>query len=91
MKTASQALGEKSGDLAITGAFDYLKSKGKFTLEILDKLADPLKRHSSAALPKALADAKEALDCGMSEHASLTFALTMRQSGIDAAKEILGE
>ena len=38
-------------------------------------------------LPEALADAREALACHMDKIAEMTFAATMAQAGIEAAKE----
>lgn len=49
-----------------------------------------VKRHAKEALPAALADAKEALDAGMTEAAIATLTASMRIAGIKAAKEIAG-
>lgn len=91
-KTASdlsvQTLGAMASDCAIKAAFAYLERHGQMTLENCDKLSDSLRRLCRAALPIALQDAKEALDCGMRETAIATFKATMMQAGIAAAKEV---
>ena len=76
---ASVQMANKAADFAILGALAYLQKEGKQTLENCDALADPLKRHVKDALPAALKDAKDAIDCGMSAIASQTFAASMRR------------
>ena len=50
-------------------------------------LAECCRAHARLRLPEALADAKEAVDCGMKQVAVATFVATMRLAGIEAAKE----
>ena len=50
-------------------------------------LSECLKAMVKFRLPEALRDAKEALDCHMDKAAEATFATTMAEAGIDAAKE----
>ena len=50
-------------------------------------LANCLRSMVKVYYPKALADAKEAIDCGMVQIAEQTFLATMAQAGIEAAKE----
>lgn len=80
-----EALVQEACQQAARGAADYLNRLG---LEADPAaLAANLKARVKAALPSALDDAKEAIGCGMTEAAVLTFGLSMRQAGIDAAKE----
>lgn len=50
-------------------------------------LAKCCRAHGLLRLPEALADAKAALDCRMEQVAVATFVASMRQAGIEAAKE----
>lgn len=52
-----------------------------------DAFADCLRVMIKVHYPKAMADAKEAMDCGMTQVAEQTFIATMAQAGIEAAKE----
>ena len=69
----------------VSGAANYLRVH-KLQADN-DLLAECLKRHLQSALPKALADAKEALECGMDAVAEETFKASMVLAGINAAKE----
>lgn len=51
-------------------------------------LADALKVHVKARITEALADARDAFDCGMADVAEQTFLASMVLAGIDAAKEV---
>ncbi len=50
-------------------------------------LAACLRSWLKIKLPEALAAAKQALDCQMHQAAEMTFALTIAEAGIEAAKE----
>jgi hypothetical protein len=52
-----------------------------------EALAECLKSWCKIQLPRALADAKDALDARMPQVAEATFAASMVQAGIEAAKE----
>lgn len=71
--------------IATQGAMKYL--------EIHNMTANPdaltycLKSMCKIRLPQALAEAREAQECGMDQIATATFAATMRLAGIEAAKE----
>lgn len=73
--------------LAARGAFDYLARNGS---DLADDLADEihpyLREAIKRAAPGALRDAKEAQACGMEQVAVTTFAASMVQAGIAAAK-----
>jgi hypothetical protein len=88
MTETINSLGQMAGDIAARAAIKYLEIHGKLTPDVADRLAEPLSRHARQALPEALADAKEALNCGMVDVAKETFAASMVLAGINAAKEI---
>lgn len=77
--------GDKIALIAIRAANQYLATHGLTA----DKpaLAACLSSWLKIKLPEAIADAKEAMDCGMDEIGKQTFALTIAQAGIEAAKE----
>ena len=52
-----------------------------------DALAACVKSWVKISVSEALADARAAIDCGMSEAAVQTFAASMALAGIEAAKE----
>jgi len=82
---ATKGLGEVATAAALGGAMEYLKAH-RLTA-IPSDLRECLAAHVKAAVPKALADAKEAFAAGMPEVAEQTFAATMVLAGIEAAKE----
>jgi hypothetical protein len=74
---------------AAYGARDYIQARGlrpdvDFSVAAL---SEALKRHTKAVMDEALADAKEALDCGMSALALTTLNASFKLAGIEAAKE----
>ena len=78
-------------DAATKIAYRGAKQRAEVTgteLVIDDHFCEVLQRNIKARLPKALADAKEALDAHMEAQAEQTFAAEMILAGIDAANEI---
>ncbi len=83
--TDQNSLVEIASTMAVRGAREYLlrnNLKAESTA-----LSSCLKSWVKAKWPEAIADAKEAIDCGMVQIAQQTFAATMLQAGIEAAKE----
>jgi len=80
------SLGSLAVDLCTQSAVLYVRANN---LKVLDYEAatEVLKDYCKTWLPQALNDAKEAFDCGMSQVGEETFKATMRQAGIEAAKE----
>jgi hypothetical protein len=79
------ALVTRGCEAAMRAAAEYLRVHG-LTAD-LDTLLACLRANAKIRLPQALAEAKEALDCGMAQVAEATFRATMALAGIDAAKE----
>jgi hypothetical protein len=76
---------EAACQVAMRAAASYLQAHN---LRADDSaLAACLRSHCKIALPAALHDAKEALDCGMGQAAEATFRASMALAGIEAAKE----
>lgn len=71
--------------IAARGASEYLKAHNLTADPAV--LAACLRSWVHIKLPEALADSKAALDCHMGQVAEATFAATMMQAGIEAAKE----
>lgn len=72
--------------IGVKSAKMWYETQGR-TFEITDAFCDCLKANIKIRMPKALADAKEALEVGMNEIAEQTFAAEIALAGIDAAKE----
>ena len=85
MSEKTDALAQGAIKIAAHGAAMYLQKNG--LRADAAALAECLKSWVLAKLPEALADAKKALDCHMDTAAAQTFAATMLQAGIEAAKE----
>ena len=68
-------------------AAEYLR-RHNVTVTDWGKAAQIVREHARGAFSLALADAKEALDCGMAEAAEHTFLASMRLAGFAAAREI---
>jgi hypothetical protein len=83
--TEEKVLFDRCAGIAIQGARDYLTTHG-LTADNA-KLAACLSSWMKIKFFEAMADAKAALDCGMTAVAMQTFSLTMRQAGIEAARE----
>ena len=71
--------------IAANGATHYLQVN-RLTADP-SALAACLRSWVKIQLPNALHDAREALDCHMNQVAEATFAASMIQAGIEAAKE----
>ena len=82
---ATKGLGEVATAAAYGGMMQYLKVHG--LAGVPSDLRECLAAHVKAAVPKALADAKEAFEAGMPGVAEQTFAASMVMAGIEAAKE----
>jgi hypothetical protein len=65
---------------------EYL-SRNNLKVVSPEALAECLHSWVKIKLPEALRDAKEALACNMGKVAEVTFASSMIQAGIEAAKE----
>jgi hypothetical protein len=80
------SLGTIAANVAMKAAAEYIRANN---LKVLDYEAatECLKSYCKTRLPIALQEAKEALDCGMTQVAEMTFKATMAQAGIEAAKE----
>ena len=79
-------LTEAAITIAARSASIYLE-RHNLKAESPESLAESLWAMVKFRLPEALRDAKEALACGMGKVAEMTFAATMAEAGIDAAKE----
>jgi len=79
-------LTEVAATIAARSAGRYLE-RHNLKAESPESLAESLRAMVKIRLPEALRDAKEALDCHMDKAAEATFAATMAEAGIDAAKE----
>jgi len=86
-----ESLGQYAARLAMDAALDYLRRRKALGLVDLDVLTARLREQILPGLDEALRDAREALECGMEEVASTTFAAGMALTGIKAAKLALGE
>ena len=84
--SATDALGTQAANVAMRAAALYIRQHS-LTVDI-DALISALRRHCAATLPVALADAKQAIDCGMSAAAEATFKASFANAGIAAAKEV---
>lgn len=81
-----EGLGTATAYIATTAAAEYLRVHA---LQANDaELRNALCEQVHKALPMALADAKEAFDCGMPQVAEQTFKLSIAQAGILAAQAV---
>jgi len=84
-------LADIAAEAAMKGAAEWLAvNKIVPTAPTLMALTANLKATIAAALPQALADAREATECGMAQIAGATFVASMRLAGINAAKLTCG-
>jgi hypothetical protein len=81
-------LGTMGANAAMKAAADYVRTHG--LIVDVDALVTALRTYCREALDTAMADAKEAVDCGMYQAALATFTATFRLAGINAAKSITG-
>ncbi len=81
-------LGTKAADIAANAAIDWLKGRGyeKNAIDI-DRLSAALKKHVMPAVLVALDDARAAYAANMGRFAHASFALSMVNAGIAAARE----
>lgn len=91
MTMNTDRLGTVAANATMTGAAEYIRSKNLSSSQVdLDRLTDECRKAAKAALGQALADAKEALECGMGAAAEATFLASMKLAGIQAAKAVVG-
>ncbi len=78
-------LAKISVEYAIRGATDYLRLNG---IEVSDaqRLLDLIRAQVKADIDEALNEAKDAIECNMTQVAECTFRAAMVQAGIMAAK-----
>ena len=79
---------EKGRDLAIHAANQYIDQNNLIVDDAT--LARMLMTEVLKDIPTAMDDAKEALDANMGQIAEATFSASMRLSGINAVKKIIG-
>jgi len=79
------SLGDVAIEIATRGAWEYLRVHQLQADP--EALAECLRSWCKIKLPLALKDAKDAIDAHMPQVAEATFAATMVQAGIEAAKE----
>lgn len=79
------SLGRLAADAAMRAAVEYIHVHN--LQADTAALLECIRSWCRIKLPEALKDAKEALECGMGQIAEATFLATMRQAGIEAAKE----
>lgn len=72
--------------MAVRGSQEYLRAHNLSADS--SALATAIQKWVKASFDTALDDAKQALDCGMGAVAEQTFAASMMQAGITAAKEV---
>jgi hypothetical protein len=85
MNTHSE-LAKRAAGFVMAGAVQYLDAHG-LTADPA-ALAACCRSWAAAKLPEALSDARDAFACHMEQPAVATFALSMMQAGIEAAKEV---
>lgn len=79
-------LGTAAAEIAMRAAAEYVRANNLKVLDY-DAATACLRSWCKIKLPQALADAKQAQECGMSHVAEMTFKATMAEAGIEAAKE----
>lgn len=84
MKTQTELI-NRCFTIAVRAAVEYLRVHNLTAQDAA--LTACLRSWLKIKLPEALRDAKEAFDCHMGQVAEATFALTIAQAGIEAAKE----
>ena len=79
-------LGTIAAETAMQAAAEYIKANG---LKVVDYevACEALRYYTKSRLGQALEDAKQAIDCGMVDAATMTFKASMAMAGIEAAKE----
>lgn len=86
MVTTVESLGTVAAEIAMASAAQYVRANN---LKVIDYEAatNCLRTYCKTWIIQALKDAKEAIDCGMTQVAEATFRATMAKAGIEAAKE----
>lgn len=82
----------QAADTGLSAALDYAIAQGLSREEILAKADDfcrEVRAEMKKAIGPALADARQAVEAGMSGMASATFLASMRLAGIEGAKRVL--
>lgn len=80
-------LGTKAAEAAMKGAADYIKAHGLRDGMDLDRVTVLIRVTAKAALPQALADAKDAMDANLYAVAQQTFMASMVLAGVQAVKD----
>jgi hypothetical protein len=78
-------LAAAASSIVVSAAVEYLNTHNLKANP--DTLIAVCKSWTKIALPGAIADAKEAFECGMDEIATVTFSASLIEAGIEAAKE----
>lgn len=89
-ETAITTLGNAAATIAITAAGRWFREHPELTYD-LEALSGCLKANVKIRLPKALHDAREAVECNMTTIATQTFTADMILAGVEAAKEACQE
>lgn len=85
MNATIDGLGTVAANVAMKAAVEYVRvHRLQYDAEAL---CNCIKSWCKIMLPQALKDAKEAIDCGMTAIAEMTFKATMAKAGIEAARE----
>ena len=79
-------LGTIAADVTMKAAAEYIRANNLKVLDY-DVATEVLRDYCKTWLNQALSDAKDAIECGMTQIAEATFKATMAQAGIEAAKE----
>lgn len=81
---AGDALGLCASEAAVRGAKAYLQAHELHA--DTPTLAQAIREACLSAIPRALKDLEEAIDCGMAEVGFTTFRASMALAGVQAAK-----
>lgn len=88
-KTNEELLVNAATTIALRAAREWMDARGvKIPEGGWPDFADCLRANLKIRLPEALRDAREAMECGMTQVAETTFAASIAIAGIDAAKEV---
>lgn len=68
--------------------FWYANVRAPNAINFSEELCDAIKKHARTRLTEGLADARDALNLGMTEIAVKTLEASFALAGIDAAKEV---
>lgn len=87
--TTTEHLDHDAAGIMMKAAAEYLHRHAPEGGTDLDLVVAALQRRTPQAVEDALRDAKEALDAGMPQIASVTFRLTIQLAGYNAARDVL--